>query len=268
VPDPDNQQTGANQANQEQQGGKLPGLPRLFFAEPQDQQGSDQPSGWPAGQDPSGAGLTGQPGQPGQYGQPGKPVLPIGQAGPGQVGRLWAAGRRPPQGQAGPGRTWSGKPTKPRPTRPPERELKQRAIASLTFGIMSMIAITFGFGPDPRRGVYLLLFSALVGIAAIVIGITAITKARRTGSYRPRGAIGGIGLGALAALVSISFLALYLAFPSQLTNYFNCVNQAQSSSQKQACLRQLEKSIQLGLRPAAGGAHQGRTSASPRIGHP
>ncbi len=112
---------------------------------------------------------------------------------------------------------------------------------------MSLVAILFGFGPDPSRGIFLVIFSALVGIAAIVIGVSAIVKARKTGSYRPRGVIGGIGLGALAALISLAVGTLYLAFPNQTRTYVNCLNQAQTTSQRQACLNQLEKSINAGL---------------------
>jgi hypothetical protein len=125
----------------------------------------------------------------------------------------------------------------------------------LVFGIMSLTALLFGFGPDPSRAVYLVLFSSLVGLAAVVIGVTAIRNARKAGSYRPRGAIGGIGLGALATLISLAFLVLYLAFPSQTRTYLTCINQAQTTSEKQACLQQFKRSIQLGLQPSSSADH-------------
>jgi len=114
------------------------------------------------------------------------------------------------------------------------------------FGAVSLVAL-LGLGTDLRRGVYLLIFSAAVGIAACVIGITALMKARKTGSYRPRGAIAGIVLGVLAALISGPILATYLAFPTQVNNYVNCLRQAESSSNQRACMTKFYRSIHLGF---------------------
>jgi hypothetical protein len=143
-----------------------------------------------------------------------------------------------PQRQTRPGR--------PQPTRKPDKELRQRAIASLVLGALAMVAL-LGLSSDLRRGLYLLLFSALIGIGSCVIGITAVRKARKTGSFRPRGAIGGIVLGALAALVSIPILVTYLAYPTQVTNYVNCLSNAQNSSAQQACMNRFYKSIHVGM---------------------
>ncbi|HEY3907599.1 MAG TPA: hypothetical protein VGM14_27090 [Streptosporangiaceae bacterium] len=113
------------------------------------------------------------------------------------------------------------------------------------FGVISLVAL-LGLGTDLRKGVYLLAFSTTVGLAACVIGITALIKSRRTGSYRPRGAIGGIVLGALATLISVPILVTYLAFPTQVNNYVNCLSQAQNSSQQHACMSKFYRSIRLG----------------------
>jgi amino acid transporter len=118
--------------------------------------------------------------------------------------------------------------------------------------MLSLVAL-LGLGGDLSRGVYLLIFSAVIGVAACVIGITAVRKARRTGSYRPRAAVGGIIIGALAALLSIPILATYLAFPRQVNNYVKCLNQAQTSGSQQACMDKFYRSIHLGS-PTLGSA--------------
>jgi hypothetical protein len=133
---------------------------------------------------------------------------------------------------------------------------------------MSLAAMIFAVGPDPRRGIYLVIFSALVGIAAIVIGVSAIVKARKTGSYRPRGVIGGIGLGVLATVFSLAFGALYLAYPNQTRTYVNCIDQAQTTSQRQTCLNQLEKSIGASLPKQGGQSLQGSVDGPRRAGPP
>jgi hypothetical protein len=208
-------------------------LPRLYFPEqpeqPQFPERPDQPHAPPS--------------RP--YGQPLTPGQPQNQS----RGAMFK--RRPAQRSAG------KRPARQRSTQPPDRELRQRAIAALIFGALSLVAPA-GIRGNPHRGVYLLIFSAIVGVAACVIGITALRKARRTGSYRPRGAVGGIVLGAFAALISIPTLAFYLAFPTQVNNYVRCLSVAQSSSEQHACISQFYKSV----RPSTSGpGHQPGGSA-------
>jgi hypothetical protein len=158
-----------------------------------------------------------------------------------------------PQPQPRPGRS--------QPTRAPDKELRQRAIASLVLGALALVAL-LGLSSDMRRGLYLLLFSAVIGIGSCVIGITAVRKARKTGSFRPRGAVGGIILGALAALVSIPIIITFLAFPTQVKQYVNCLSNAQNSQAQQACMNRFYKSIHLGA-PAPHG--RGTPPAPARI---
>lgn len=169
---------------------------------------------------------------------------PLGQpplaAQSGQPPRTPEPGQRPPA--LGQPRPRAGR---AQPTRAPDKELRQRAIASLVLGALALVAL-LGLSGDLHRGIYLLMFSAVIGLGSCVIGITAVRKARKTGSFRPRGAVGGIVLGTLAALVSIPILVTYLAYPTQVTNYVNCLSQAQTSSAQQACMNRFYKSIHLG----------------------
>ena len=108
--------------------------------------------------------------------------------------------------------------------------------------MLAVVALFF-LGGDRRHGVYLLIFSAAIGAAACVIGVTAVLKARKTGTYRPRGSVPGIVIGALAAVVSIPILVLYLTYPHQVDNYINCLNQSQN---QQSCMDKFYKSVQSG----------------------
>jgi hypothetical protein len=187
-----------------------------------------------------------------------------GQNGAERPGDQQGGGRRPasqPPQQPAPPRQSQ------RPAKPPERELRQRAIASLVFGAIALVAL-LGLGADLHKGVYLLIFSAAVGIAAAVIGITAVVKARKTGSYRPRGAVSGIVLGALATLIAVPILATYLTFPTQVSNYVNCLRQAQTSTEQRACMTKFYKSIHLGLGRTSGETTATRTGPSGASGFP
>jgi len=248
------QRDGASQPGES--AGSLPGLPRLFFAPEPDQQEQAASATTAYGQ-PGGPGLPAGPGQPPGYGEPSGFGQP---AGPHQAPQFGQAGRQgQPAWQARSGQRPPAKAGRPRPTRPPDRELRQRAIASLVLGALSLVAL-LGLGGDLHRGVYLLVFSAAIGISACVIGITAVVKARKTGSYRPRGAVGGIVLGAIAVLLSIPILATYLAFPRQVDNYVKCMSQSQP---QQTCMDRFYKSIHLGA-PAPGNGTPVRISAGSR----
>src|SRR5260370_372830 len=157
----------------------------------------------------------------------------------------------PPPGPGDSPRPSPPDPRNPRePASPRDRDLRHRAIASLVLGVLSLVAL-LGLGGNLHRGVSLLIFSAVIGIAACAFGITAVVKARKTGSYRPRGAVGGIVLGIIAALLSIPILATYLAFPRQVDNYVKCLSQSQSQSSgsQQACMNKFYKTIHLGALP-------------------
>jgi hypothetical protein len=264
----DGQRDGTSQPGEK--AGSLPGLPRLFFAAEPDKQAEPDATTTSYGQ-PGGPGLQAF-GQPGAFGQPHQFGQPPGSQQPPQFGQPPGPQQPPQFGQPGglgqprglgrPGQRPPARAARPRPTRPPDRELRQRAIASLLLGVISLVAL-LGLGGDLHRGVYLLIFSAAIGIAACVIGITAVLKARKTGSYRPRGAVGGIVLGTLAAVLSIPILATYLAFPRQVDNYVKCVTQSnsQSSGNQQACMDKFYKSIHLGA-PAPGNGAVVRISAA------
>jgi len=240
--------------------GRLPGLPRLFFADdpaaPADPAGPDQPFAGPGQAPPAG---------------PGQPFAGPGHAPPAGPGQAPPAGYRP-QGEQPPG--WPSGPPRPpqppqrparqRPSKPPGRELRQRALASLVLSVLAVIAL-FGIGSDLRRGVYALIFSAVIGIGACAIGITAVVRARRTGTYRPGGAAGGIVLGALAGLVALLVLASYLAFPAPMTAYVRCLSQAQNSGQQRACANQFYKSVHLGLAGPEPAQGHGRRVAGNRL---
>ncbi len=209
------------------------GRPRPFFAEPPGEAGLDAPTGLvppPAAGQGYGDPVSGGP----RYGQPPGQLSGQGQADQGQAGQQpggWPSAKQPAQ-----------RPAVQRRLSVPNRELRQRAIAALVLGGVSLIAL-FGLNTDLRKGVYVLGFSALVGLAACVIGISALVKARKTGTFRPRGAIGGIVLGVLGMLISVPILVTYLVFPAQLTNYVNCLSQAQNSTQQKACMNSFYRSI-------------------------
>jgi hypothetical protein len=92
---------------------------------------------------------------------------------------------------------------------------------------------------DFHRGVYLVIFALVVGLAACWLGVTAMRRARRSASMRPRGAMLGTVFGALGAFLSAFLLVILAVFWSQLTTYSRCLGTANTVTAQQACLNQL-----------------------------
>jgi hypothetical protein len=226
----------------EQPDGKPPELPRLHFPqEPGGQGPAPAPGGYPA---PAPGGYP-----PPTPDAPDRQAPPTGPGNPPGTPPGWAPrwGNVPQRG--GPGGPRPGRPARPtQPLRPPETALRQRAVAALILGVLSVLAL-LGVGSNFHRGIYLVIFALAVGIGACWLGITAMQRARRSVSMRPRGAVAGIVLGVIGALLSAVLLLAFAAFWRQLTSYSQCLNEANTPSAQQACVNQLHHSVGISKLP-------------------
>jgi uncharacterized membrane protein YeaQ/YmgE (transglycosylase-associated protein family) len=110
--------------------------------------------------------------------------------------------------------------------------------------VLSVIALLgTGSNFDFHRGIYLMIFALLVGLAACWLGATAIRRARRAASMRPRGAVLGVVFGAVGAFISTLLLIILAAYWSQLTTYSRCLGTANTLAARQACVNQLNHSL-------------------------
>jgi hypothetical protein len=110
--------------------------------------------------------------------------------------------------------------------------------------VLSLIALlAIGSSFNFHRGIFLVFFALAVGIGASWFGITAMRKARRAVSMRPRGAVAGTVLGVIGAFLSIALLIAFAAFWSQLNAYSQCLGQANTLTAQQACANQLDRSV-------------------------
>jgi predicted PurR-regulated permease PerM len=127
--------------------------------------------------------------------------------------------------------------------------VRQRAIAALILGILSVLAL-LGVGSNFKRGIYLVIFALAVGVAACWLGITAMRQARRAASMRPRGAVAAIVLGVIGGLLSAVLLLALAAFWQQLNSFSQCLNEANTPSAQQACVNQLHRSVGISKLPS------------------
>ena len=124
---------------------------------------------------------------------------------------------------------------------PPDPAVRQRALAALMLGALSLIGLVLGLG-NLRRGIYVAVLTLLFAAGAIWLGVTASRKARRGGTARPRGAVGGITLGWIGLAFSALWLLVLAVFWPQLNAYYTCMGSANTVTAQQACHDQFDNS--------------------------
>jgi hypothetical protein len=125
---------------------------------------------------------------------------------------------------------------------PPDPALRQRALAALTLGLLSLLGLALGLG-SLRRGVYVAVLTLLFAATAIWLGAGAARRARRGGMARPRGAVGGIVLGGFGLAFSALWLLVLAVFWPQLSTYYKCMSSANTVVAQQACHTQFNNSV-------------------------
>src|SRR6266704_5955710 len=139
-----------------------------------------------------------------------------------------------------------GMPPARRQLPPPDPAVRQRALAALLLGALSLIGLMLGLGNLDRgvyRGIFVAVLTLLFGVIAIWLGVTASKKARRGGTARPRGAAGGVVLGGLGLAFSALWLIVLAVFWPQLNTYYTCMGGANTVTAQQACHDQFTKSV-------------------------
>lgn len=129
-----------------------------------------------------------------------------------------------------------------RPPRPPaDPALQQRVWAALMLACISLFAMLL-IG-NIRRGVYVVAVALVIAGVALWLSLSAMRRARRGGSGRPRAAVLAVVLGTAGFVFCAFVLAGYAMFWPQLTQYSNCLNGANTVSAQQACQQQLDNSV-------------------------
>lgn len=123
----------------------------------------------------------------------------------------------------------------------PDPLLRQRGLAALVLGLLSIAGLFFLGNLD--RGVYVVALSLVFGAVAIWLGATSSRRARRGGMARPRGAVSGMVFGGLGVVLGGAILVVFVVFSSQLRAYSACMASANTVSAQQACQNQLSNSM-------------------------
>src|SRR6516162_6634921 len=129
-----------------------------------------------------------------------------------------------------------------RPPRPrADPALQQRVWAALMLALLSLFAMMM-IG-NVRRGVYVFGVAFIIAAIALWLSVSAMSRARRGGTGRPRAAVFATVLGTAGLVFSGLALAVFAVLWPQLTQYSNCLSGANTVSAKQACQQQLNNSV-------------------------
>ena len=133
-------------------------------------------------------------------------------------------------------------PAGPRPPRPPaDPALQQRAWAALMLAVLALLAMMM-IG-NVRRGVYVVAVALVIAVISLGLALWVMSRARRGGSGRPRGAVLAAVLGAAGFVFCGFVLAGYAMFWPQLSQYASCLDGANTVAAQQACQQQLDNSV-------------------------
>ncbi len=108
-------------------------------------------------------------------------------------------------------------------------------IASLVLAIIALLSVWSVFG------------GIILGLAALIIGLVARGRVKRGEATNGGVAIAGVVLGALAVIVGLAFLAIWMTFWKDIggDDYMSCLQKAGSDPVKQQqCQQQFNKHLQ------------------------
>jgi hypothetical protein len=112
---------------------------------------------------------------------------------------------------------------------------------ALGLGVLSLVGLSLAGGM--RRAVYVIIATLLMGAVSTWLGGTALARARRGGTARPRGAIGGTILGILGLAFSAIMLIVFALFWNELSAYSSCLSGANTLTAQRACQHQFSQTI-------------------------
>ena len=138
------------------------------------------------------------------------------------------------------------------PRKPPAKETQQRAWTALALGLLSLLGLSAV--QDLGHALYVLVLTLLIGAAGVWLGASAASRARRGGTYLPRGAVSGIVLGGAGLALSVIMLAGLALLRNQLSTYADCMKGANTVSAQQSCQNQFTQSVRSKINEVQSGA--------------
>lgn len=129
--------------------------------------------------------------------------------------------------------------------------MQQRSVAALLIALLSLAGM-LGLS-DISRGVYLAAYALLAGVIAFWLAITAIQRARRDRTARPRASVTAAVIAGVGIALSTIMLVAFGVLGKELAAYSNCLAGASTISAQQACQDQFSRAVSKEISSIQGG---------------
>jgi hypothetical protein len=120
--------------------------------------------------------------------------------------------------------------------------LQQRAFAALILALISLVGLLM-VNDNIRSGVVVLAVTLVIGAAGLWLATTAMSRAAKAGTARPRSSVLATVLAAAGAGLSALVLLVFALFWPQISQYSNCMAGANTIIAQNACHKQLTNSL-------------------------
>src|SRR5215475_5605634 len=117
---------------------------------------------------------------------------------------------------------------------PPEPALRHRALAALIVAPLSLAGL-LGFNIEAQRAVLVIVYSLLAGATALWLALTAMRRARRSRTARPRGSVAATVIAGVGVALAAAMLLAFGLFGRQLSDYGRCLSGANTITASQSC---------------------------------
>jgi hypothetical protein len=121
-------------------------------------------------------------------------------------------------------------------------------------GLLSLVGLSAV--QDAGHAMYVLALTLAIAAAGVWLGVSAASRARRDGTYLPRGAVTGIVLGGFGLALSAIMLIGFSLLSGQLSTYSNCMKGANTVTAQQSCQNQFSQSVRSKISSIQSGARR------------
>ena len=117
---------------------------------------------------------------------------------------------------------------------PPEPALRHRALAALIVALLSLAGL-LAFNIEAQRAVLAVIYSLVAGATALWLALTAMRRARRSHTARPRGSVAATVIACVGIGLAGVMLMAFGLFGRQLSDYGRCLSGANTIAGSQSC---------------------------------
>jgi len=117
---------------------------------------------------------------------------------------------------------------------PAEPALQHRALAALCVALLSLVGF-LGFNIEVHHGIVIVMYALLAGATALWLSVTAMRRARRSRTARPRGSVTATVIASVGIGLASLMLGAFGLFGHELSDYGRCMSAATTLAAQQSC---------------------------------